>query len=177
MRPPGSPSQLERRRQRAIQLRKRGLSTLAIAEQLGCSHSSVVRWRQAYERDGARGLAPRPIPGRPPKLAPRQQPRLVRLLLKGPLAAGYPTDLWTLDRIARVIQRQLGIRYHPCHVWKLLRRLGWSCQKPERRALQRDEAAIAHWKRYVWPHIKKGSTLARPPGVPRREWILAYPHR
>ena len=156
MRPPGSPSQLERRRQRAIQLRKRGLSTLAIAEQLGCSHSSVVRWAQAYQRDGRRGLAPKPIPGRPPKLAPRQQPRLIRLLLKGPLAAGYSTDLWTLGRIAHVIQRQWGIRYHPCHVWKLLHRMGWSAQKPERRALQRNERAIAYWTHHVWPHIKKG---------------------
>jgi len=156
MRPPGSPSQLERRRRRALQLLKRGLTTPAIAEQLGCSHSSVVRWRQAYDRAGPQGLAPKPIPGRPPKLAPRQHPRLVRILLKGPLAAGYSTDLWTLDRIAHVIQRQCGIRYHPCHVWKLLRGLGWSCQKPERRALQRNERAIAYWRRTVWPHIKKG---------------------
>lgn len=156
MRPPGSPSQLERRRRRALQLLKRGRTTSAIAEQLGCSHSSVVRWHQAYDRAGPQGLAPKPIPGRPPKLALRQHPRLVRTLLKGPLAAGYSTDLWTLDRIAHVIQRQWGIRYHPCHVWKLLRRLGWSCQKPERRALQRNEAAIAYWRRSVWPHIKKG---------------------
>jgi transposase len=156
MRPPGSPSQLERRRRRALQLRKRGLTTSAIAEQLGCSHSSVVRWHQAYKRNGLPGLAPKPIPGRPPKLAPRQHPRLVRTLLKGPLAAGYATDLWTLDRIAHVIQRQCRVRYHPAHVWKLLRQLGWSSQKPERRALQRNERAIAYWARGVWPHIKKG---------------------
>ena len=156
MRPPGSPSQLERRRRRALQLLKRGLTTSAIAEQLGCAHSSVVRWDHAYKRSGLPGLAPKPIPGRPPKLAPRQQPRLVRLLLKGPRAAGYTTDLWTLDRIAHVIQRQYGIHYHPCHVWKLLHRLGWSAQKPERRALQRNERAIAYWTRHVWPHIKKG---------------------
>ena len=156
MRPPGSPSQLERRRRRALPLRKRGLTTSAIAEQLGCSHSSVVRWHQAYKRDGLPGLAPKPIPGRPPTLTRRQQPRLVRTLLKGPLAAGYATDLWTLDRIAHVIQRQWGIRYHPCHVWKLLRRLGWSCQKPERRALQRHERAIAYWTQHVWPQLKKG---------------------
>jgi hypothetical protein len=63
--------------------------------------------------------------------------------------------LWTLARIARLIKQHFGIRYHPGHVWKLLRKLGWSCQKPERRALQRDEAAIAHWKRYLWPHIRR----------------------
>ena len=155
MRPPGSPSQLERRRRRAIQLRKRGLTTLAVAEQLGCSHSSVVRWGQAYERAGPKGLAPKPTPGRPPKLVPRQKQRLVRLLLQGPLTAGYRTDLWTTPRVADVIRRRLGVSYHPNSIWGLLRGLGWSCQKPERRALQRNEPAIAHWKRYVWPHIKK----------------------
>jgi hypothetical protein len=68
---------------------------------------------------------------------------------------GYKTDLWTLDRIARVIKQRFYIAYHPGHVWKILRALGWSCQKPERRAMQRDEAAIVHWKRYVWPQIRR----------------------
>jgi len=89
-------------------------------------------------------------------LVPRQKQRLVRLLLQGPLTAGYRTDLWTTPRVADVIRRRLGVSYHPNSIWGLLRGLGWSCQKPERRALQRNEPAIAHWKRYVWPHIKKG---------------------
>ena len=88
MRPPGSPSQLERRRRRALELRKRGLTQSAVAEQLGCSQSSVSRWADTYQRDGTKGYAPKPIPGRPPKLSPPQQRRLVRLLLQGPLAAG-----------------------------------------------------------------------------------------
>ena len=77
------------------------------------------------------------------------------MLLKGSRAAGYRTDLWTLKRVAAMIQRDWGVPYHPCHVWKLLVSHGWSCQNPERRALQRDDAAIAHWKRSRWPHIKK----------------------
>ena len=156
MRPPGSPSQLERRRRRALELLKRGLLQSAVAEQLGCSESSVSRWRHTYEREGRQGLASKPIPGRPPKLAQGQRQRLLRLLVKGPLACGYRTDLWTLPRIAEQIARRLRVRYHPGHVWRLMRGLGWSCQKPERRALQRNEPAIAHWKRYTWPHIKKG---------------------
>jgi len=96
---------------------------------------------------------------------------VIRVLLKGALAAGYSTDLWTLERIGRVIEQQYHVTYHPAHVWKLMRSLGWSCQKPERRALQRDERAIAHWKRYRWPHIKKRSAAGSAPGVPRREWL------
>jgi len=156
MRPPGSPSQLERRRRRALQLRKRGLTTSAIAEQLGCSHSSVGRWSQAYERAGPHGLAPKPIPGRPPRLSGAQKGRLAQRLLRGPLAAGYSTDLWPLSRSGQVVQRHFGVSYCLAQVWNLLRELGWSCQKPQRRARQRNEAAIRHWKRYVWPHIKKG---------------------
>lgn len=177
MRPPGSPSQLERRRRRAVQLLKRGLTTSAVAERLGCSHSSVVRWRQICKRRGPNGLLPRPIPGRPPRLSATHKRQLQRLLVRGPLAAGYATDLWTLARIGRLIQRRLRVRYGTCQVWRILKSLGWSCQKPERRARQRNEAAIAHWQRYVWPHIKKGRALGSPPRVPRREWVLAYPNR
>ena len=177
MRPPGSPSQLERRRRRAIHLLKRGLTTSAVAEQLGCSHSSVVRWRQICERIGSKGLIPRPIPGRPPRLSVARKRQLQRLLVRGPLAAGYSTDLWTLARIGQMIRRRLRVRYGTCQVWRILRSLGWSCQKPERRARQRNEVAIAHWKRYVWPHIKKGRASGSPSHVRRREWILAYTDR
>lgn len=166
MRPPGSPSQLERRRRRAVQLLKRGLSASAVARKLGSSHSSVVRWRQAYQRAGPVGLRPKPTPGRPPKLKLPQQRRLLKLLLRGALALGYATELWTLQRIARLIRQRFGVRYHPCHVWRLLHRLGWSCQKPERRALQRNEQAIKYWKYCRWPHIKKRRPAARPAGFP-----------
>ena len=97
----------------------------------------------------------KPIPGRPPRLSLAQKKKLVQVLLDGPLAAGFKTDLWTLNRMVKVIKRLFGIVYHPSHVWKILIGLGWSCQKPERRATQRDEKAIAHWKRYIWPKIKK----------------------
>jgi transposase len=89
-------------------------------------------------------------------LSAKEKKSLEKLLLRGPLVAGYSTDVWTLKRIAEMIQTEFGVHYHPGHVWKLLRDdMGWSCQKPERRAYERDEAAIAHWKRYEWPHIKK----------------------
>jgi transposase len=166
MRPQGTAQQLEKRRRQAIRLLKARKNLSAVARALSASVSSVFRWYQAYQAKGLRGLQPQPTPGRPPKLSPSQKRKLVKVLLKGPLAAGYRTDLWTLKRVAEVIEEHFGVGYHYCHVWKLLASLGWSCQKPERRALQRDEESIAHWKRYRWPHIKKRRKTWRPSGLP-----------
>jgi transposase len=146
---------LEGRRRQALALLDDGLSLNAVARRLGCAPSSVMRWRNVVRRQGARGFEVRTSPGRPPKLTARQRRQLVRLLLQGPLAQGYRTDLWTTARVAEVIQRHFGIRYHPDHVGRLLHALDWSPQKPERRALQRDDAAIARWKRTDWPRVKK----------------------
>ena len=167
MRPHGNPEQLEKRRRQAVRLSKTGKNLPAIARDLSASVSSVFRWLQAYREKGARGLKAQPTPGRPPKLTQDQKKQLVQVLLNGPLAAGYRTDLWTLNRVAKVIDQQFGVQYHPSHVWKLLVSLGWSCQKPERRALQRNEEEIAHWKRYRWPHIKKRRQTWGPSGLPR----------
>jgi transposase len=81
--------------------------------------------------------------------------RLERILLKGAGAQGYAEDYWTLARIAQVIWKLFGVRYHPSGVWHVLRRMGWSCQKPQRVAFQQDDKVIAHWTRYSWPRIKK----------------------
>jgi len=161
MRPPGSPQELERRRRRAVGLLEAGENLSSAARAVGASVSSVHRWYQAYQRKGRAGLRPRPTPGRPPRLSASQRRRLWALLQRGPPAAGYPTELWTLKRMAEVIEKTFGVRYHPGHVWWLLARLGWSCQKPERRARESDEEGIEHWRRARWAHIKK-----RPPGRP-----------
>jgi transposase len=109
-----------------------------IARALGAPLSSVVRWHRAYRRAPRTGLRARPIPGGRPRLTNAQQKRLRQLLLRGARAAGNSTELWTLKRIATLIATQFGVHYSPVGVWKLLRRgLGWSWQKPERRALQR----------------------------------------
>jgi transposase len=102
-------------------------------------------------------LQAKPAPGRPRRLTARQRARLLQLLLKGAMAQGFSTDLWTLPRVATVITHTFGVTYHPAHVWKILRGEGWSCQKPERRARERDEAAIQRWRTDRWPHIKKRS--------------------
>lgn len=166
MRPYGSQKSLEKRRRRAVELLEYGISPREVARRLQASVGSVYRWRRAWTTNGEAILAAKPVPGAPRKLTDQQRAHLVHLLLKGARANGFPNELWTLNRIAAVIQVQFGVRYHPAHVWKLLRRLGWSCQVPERRAIQRDEQAIAHWKRYQWPAIKKSSTTWRPSRLP-----------
>ncbi len=155
MRPKGSAAVLEARRHRAMALVDDGLSFNAVGRRLGCPASSVLRWRRAFEAEGREGLTVRPTPGRPSRLRPPQQRRLVALLVRGPLRHGYHTDLWTTARIAEVIERAFGVHYHRDHVGRLLHRLGWSSQKPERRALERDEREIARWVRTEWPRVKK----------------------
>jgi transposase len=156
MRLPGSAKVLESRRRRTLALVQQGLSLNAAARRIGCAASSVMRWVNAFRRQGAAGLEVRRAPGRPRRLSARQEARLLSELLRGPAAHGYRTDLWTTQRIADVIERTFGVRYHRDHVGRLLARCGWSCQKPERRARERDEAAIERWKRTRWPRVKRG---------------------
>jgi len=178
MRPRGTANQLEDRRRRAIALLRAGKTYRSVARTLKASLSSVVRWYQAYRQEGLRALRARPSPGRPSRLSEPHKERLRRLLVAGALQAGYATDLWTLQRIAKLIERQFGVRYTTVGVWKLLRvGLDWSWQKPQRRATQRDEAAIERWKRQTWPHIKKRPTAWGPSRVPRRKRVPAHPSR
>lgn len=155
MRPFGTPKQLEKRRLKAMELLDTGLSLNEVARRTGSNPSSVMRWRDARGKDPAEGLKPKPAAGRPPKLTPSQKKRLAKLLLKGAMASGYPTELWTTARIAELISRNFGVTYHRDHVGRLMASLGFSYQKPERRALERDEKAIEEWKRKEWPRVKK----------------------
>lgn len=157
MRPEGSAKELEQRRRQAVALLEQGLTGSQVARAVGTSQASVTRWRQAYERQGDKALAAKPHPGRRPKLTVRQRERLGRMLLQGPAKHGYGTELWTLARVAEVIAVAFGVEYDPSQVWRILRAMGWSCQKPERRARERDEEAIARWRREDWPRIKKRS--------------------
>ena len=146
---------LEDRRRRELALLKTGLSLNEVGRRIHCAASSVMRWFKAWRRGGAKALRVGASPGRPPKLRPAERRRLVKLLLKGPLAHGYRTNLWTTARIAEVIQREFGVDYHRDHMGRLMRHLGWSHQKPETRAVERDEEAIERWKRKDWPRVKK----------------------
>ena len=134
--------ELERRRRRALELLGKGMGPLEIAEKLDCSLSSVYYWNDLRKKKGDQALKPKPVPGRPEKLTGRQRRSLTKVLLRGALKNGYSTDLWTLKRISEVIDKRFAVSYHPAHVWKILNELGWSCQKPETKARERDEKKI-----------------------------------
>ena len=155
MRPKGSAKELEVRRRIGGKLLQEGKGVREVARLVEASPSSVSRWKQALEEGGMAALRAKPHMRRRARLRPEQKERLDQVLLAGPQAAGFATDLWTLERVAQVIERVFGVKYHPGHVWYILRDMGWSCQKPERRARERDEAAIKAWRKDDWPRIKK----------------------
>lgn len=155
MRPKGSAEALEVRRRIAAKLLQEGKGIREVARLVGAAPSAVHGWKQALAEGGPEALKAKPHPGRPAQLTGEQKAELERLLLEGPLAAGFPTDLWTLTRVAQVIERHFGVKYHPGHVWRILRDLGWSPQKPERRARERDEESIERWRKEDWLRIQK----------------------
>ena len=114
-----------------------------------------MRWRNAHAKEGENAFVVRFSNGRPPKLSPSQLRRLEKALLKGPMALGFSTDLWTTKRIVQVIEKMFQISFHKDHIGRLMARMGWSHQKPERRALERNEDAIEKWKEQEWPRVKK----------------------
>jgi transposase len=118
MRPKGSPKLLEERRRSVIRFLKRKLSLHEIGRRIGCHASSVMRWRNAFQSGGQAALKAKPAPGRPPRLTLQQRRQLVRLLTQGAMAHGYRTELWTTPRIADLIERRWGVRYHRNHVGK-----------------------------------------------------------
>lgn len=161
MRPHGTQKTLEQRRQKAVELMQQGYDDVSIAQRLNTTRQSVWRWRKAYKRRGEKALAHKLVPGRPARLSHQQKRGLIARLVKGPLAHGFATDLWTCPRIAQVIEECYGVQYHVDHIPRLLANLGFSCQKPERRATERDEEAIRRWVQEDWPRIKKSQTARR----------------
>jgi transposase len=167
MRTQGSAAELETRRRIAGELLLQGKPVAEVARLVKASWSSVKRWKVAVKRGGLDALAAKPHPGKPCRLSARQKQQLVRILTQGPLKSGYGTDLWTCPRVAEVIERRFGVHYHVDHVWRLLASLGWTCQKPEQRARERDEAAIERWRAQDWPRIKKSPTSRSARGFSR----------
>lgn len=145
----------------AMRLLQQGLSQAQVARIVGVTPPSVQRWKEMMQRDGANALKAKPHPGGKARLSHAQLQQVGKLLERGARSHGYVTELWTLKRVAEVIERHFGVRYHPSRVWVLLRRLGWSAQKPERRARQQDAAVVEQWRNKRWPHIKKGKRAGR----------------
>jgi transposase len=146
---------LEERRFRAAALLRKGLSEAEVARQLGVHRQSVNRWAKQLGEGGRRALRKAGRAGRKPLLQESDLRRIEEGLKRGPEALGYHTSLWTSARVADLIEKESGVRYHPGHAWRILGHLGWSCQRPTGRALERDEEASRRWKRYRWPAIKK----------------------
>lgn len=159
MRPQGNPKELEHRRQRAITLLQEGYQPVDVAKMLGVDRRSVRRWKASYRKKGQKGIQAMPAPGRPPKLNQNNLLKLEKTLLKGSQKAGFPTDLWTCPRVAQLIHSMFGVQYHVDHIGRLLHTLGWSPQKPERRAIERNEDEIKRWIKVDWPRIKKKQSV------------------
>lgn len=146
---------LERRRRKAALLFRKGVKHADIARQLKTTRTAVHKWYRIWKKSGMRGLRSAGRLGRKPKLTKIKVARIRTILLQGPRQSGYATEFWTLERMTEVIRKTAGVSYHPGHVWKVLSAMGWSCQKPETRAKERDEQGIRHWQERAWPRIQK----------------------
>jgi transposase len=135
---------------------RRGKSQVEVAAALGVSRTAAWNWYWVWCEEGKEGLAGAGRAGRRPRLSDEQIEQVGEALLKGARANGFPTDLWTLSRVAEVIESLTGISYSESGVWRILRqRMNWSRQRPARRALERNDEAIVRWAKKEWPRIKK----------------------
>jgi len=144
-----------KRRVHAARLLQAGHKPAEVAAKVGAPRQTVYRWQGVLKSQGLDALRDMSKGGRPARLGAEELMGLQVALLEGPEAHGFSTPLWTLKRVRLYIERKFGVRYSEVHVWRLLGQLGFSSQKPERRALERNEEAIAHWKKRTWPGLKQ----------------------
>jgi transposase len=147
-----------KRRVRAARLLQGGHKPAEVAKMVGAPRQTVYRWKDVLEAEGIDALRDMSKGGRPALLGAEELVRLQIALMEGPSAHGFGTPLWTLKRVRVFIEREFGVRYSDVHVWRLLGQMGFSSQRPERRALERNEAAIEEWKKRTWPVLKKKPT-------------------
>jgi transposase len=153
----------EERRKRAWALKEQGWRQKDIAAALGVSEGAVSQWLKRGRAGGLEALNAHPPKGVTPRLSAEQKAQIPSLLAKGAEAYGFRGDVWTARRVAEVIARTFGVRYHRDHVGRLLREAGWSRQQPIERATQRNEAVIEQWIKERWPAIKKKPSRTKPP--------------
>jgi transposase len=145
---------MEERRREGMRLLAQKHSQAEVARRCGVSRTTALRWARAREKKRERAWKRKPL-GRPSKLTEAQKQQLEKALLQGAQAHGFLNELWTLARVARLIENLTAVRLHPRHVWRVLGQMGWSVQRPTGKAIQRDETAIARWKKHTWPALKK----------------------
>lgn len=146
---------MQKKRLRAARMFEKGYGVAEVAKRLGVVRQAAYRWKWAWDAGGRPALASKGQAGRKSKLSAAQEQKVVAALLAGPAKQGYKTELWTLPRLSLLIEKLTGVRYHPGHVWRLMGTMGFSCQRPERRAIERDEKAIRQWRKKTWPALKK----------------------
>ena len=147
--------ELERPRRRGARLLESGMKQAEVARRVGVTRTSVSRWEKVRQEAGPQGLKRPKRFGRPRRLSDAQCEELIGRLKAGALAAGFATELWTLPRMRTLIEQRFGVKLTEPSVWRLLRSLGWSVQRPTGQARQRDEKAIRTWKARRWPELKK----------------------
>jgi transposase len=154
---------LRQRRLQAAELFARGRRQVDVVTELGVSAQTASRWYRAWAEGGRAALIGAGRAGRTRRLTDTQLAEVEAALAQGPRAHGFPTEMWTLARVADVIEKVTGVRHGQTQTWTILRdRLGWSRQRPARRAVERDEQAIATWVKKEWPRIKKAPGAAAP---------------
>ena len=154
--------QLAERRAEGVRLLEAGeMKQVEIARHLGVTEAAVSKWKRQLAEEGQQALQLRKATGRPPKMDETARQALVKKLEEGALAAGFPTEQWTQARVKQVIEREFGVRYHQNYISRLLDDLGWSVQKPDTRAIERDEDLIRAWLSRDWPRIKKSAAARR----------------
>lgn len=152
-----SQKELEVRRFRAAPYFRKGWSERTIGKKIGVSSIAVHQWKVVWQKEGVKGLRARHY-GHPTKLSPKKEHEVKKKILEGAGAHGFPGDYWTLSRITQAVSTWTHVTYEDRSIWHLLRRLGFSCQKPVRRAVERDEKSIRTWTKEIWPQIKKGAS-------------------
>lgn len=153
--------QAERRAEGVRLLEAGEMQQVEIARHLGVTEAAVSKWKRQLAEEGPQALQQRKATGRPPKLDEAAKQALVKKLEEGARAAGYPTEQWTQARVKKVIEREFGVVYHQNYISRLLDDLGWSVQKPDARAIERDEDLIRAWLSRDWPRIKKSAAARR----------------
>lgn len=154
MRTRGSAQDLERQRRLAVARVSEGYDAAEVAEFLGVHPSSVRRWWRAYQKHGDAALAAKSVPGRPPKLTPTRERQVLRWLRENPKSFGFATELWTAKRVALLIESRWGVKFHPNYLNAWLTRRNITPQKPEMRAVERNDGRIERWRTHEWPRIQ-----------------------
>ena len=161
-RPRGQIKDLEQRRHLAVELVEKGISAVEVASRFKIHERTIHKWLQAYRKDGLEGLQVKVSTGRKKKLTQKHQSRLQKIIVAGAVKAGFSNELWTSKRVLQVIKKEFDIDYHANHLPKLLRALGFTPQRPQREAIEKDKKQIDNWIRFEWKRIKKKPTKPKP---------------